>query len=323
MVAHAVDRSALLMSARRAFLRGLIDDAGLFPPASLGMREALEADAAARASPESWMLGRFIAPASRLTELLPVLPPGGAPLRVSAIVDGANVAHDLERTIACAGEAPSSVAIDAVELKIPGVPDGDVPRTVLCIVADIDASGLPAGTPAYLEISFGADWRAHVATTFDAIADARLRSPHDIAVKIRCGGPTADAAPTPEQLAVTIGRLRALGIPFKATAGLHHPVRHHNRQAGLVMHGFLNVVGVAVLDHALDLDERTRHRMLADHHATNFALDDVAFAWSGLRADESHVAEARRDFVRSFGSCSFSEPVADLIALGILEPVAS
>lgn len=311
------------MSARRAFLRGLIDDAGLFPPASLGMREALEADAAARTSPEAWMLGRFIVPASRLAELVAALPPGGSPLGLSAIVDGANVAHDLERTLACVEPAPSSVAIEAIELKIPDVPDGDVRNTVLCDVADIDASGLPAGTPAYLEISFGADWRAHVATTLDAVADARLRSPHDIAVKIRCGGLTADAAPTPEQLAVAIGRLRALGIPFKATAGLHHPLRHHNRQAGLVMHGFLNVIGVAVLDHALDLDDRTRHRMLADHHAANFTLDDAAFAWSGLRAGESHIAAARREFVRSFGSCSFSEPVADLIDLGILERVAS
>lgn len=311
------------MSTRRGFLRGLIDDAGLFPPASLGMKAALEADAAARTSPEAWMLGRFIVPASRLAELVAALPPGGPPLGLSAIVDGANVAHDLERILECAEAAPSAVAIEAIELKIPDVPDGDVRSTVLWVVSDIDASGLPAGTPTYLEISFGADWRAHVATTLDALADVRARSPHDIAVKVRCGGLTADAAPTPEQLAVAIGRLRALGIPFKATAGLHHPLRHQNRQAGFVMHGFLNVVGVAVLDHALDLDDRTRHRMLADHHAANFTLDDGAFAWCGLRADEPHVAAARREFVRSFGSCSFSEPVADLIELGILDRVAS
>jgi hypothetical protein len=311
------------MSARRAFLRFLIDDAGLFPPACLPMDEALEADASYRASPESWMLGHFIVTASRMDELIAALPPAATPLPLSVILDGHDVARSLEVLLAREQEACGAVAVEAIEVKTPDAPDGDVPEAVLCIVADIDASGVRAGTPAYLEITFGDDWRSHVATTLDAIADARARSPHGIAVKIRCGGLTADAAPTPEQLAFAIGRLRALGVPFKATAGLHHPVRHYNRQAGFVMHGFLNVIGAAVLDRALDLDERTRHRIIADHHAANFTFDDAAFAWSGLRADEERVAVARRGFIHSFGSCSFAEPVADLVGLGILERIAS
>ena len=86
------------------------------------------------------------------------------------------------------------------------------------------------------------------------------------------------------------------------------------------MHGFLNVVGAAVLDYAGYLDPKTRHRILVDHAARDFRLDDDAFAWTGIAADAVAVDVARRGFVHSFGSCSFSEPVDDLAALGILEP---
>jgi hypothetical protein len=54
---------------RRALLERLIDHAALFPPASMSMQNALAEDRAARASSYSWMLDRFVCPASRLGEL--------------------------------------------------------------------------------------------------------------------------------------------------------------------------------------------------------------------------------------------------------------
>jgi hypothetical protein len=307
------------MSARRAFLRHLIDDAGLFPPAALPMRDALRTDGVARAGPESWMVGRFIVPVSRLGELVAQLEPHAAPLGLSIIGDATRIAEDLERALAYEQSAAGTVRIESLEFKLPEVEDGDVRSAILCAVAEVDASGIAPGTSTYLEFAFGADWRSHVATTIDAVADARARSAHDVGAKIRCGGVTADAVPSPEQLAFAIGTLRALSVPFKATAGLHHPVRHHNEQAGFTMHGFLNVVGAAVLDFALDFDERTRVRAIAERSALSFSLDDTALRWSGFAADEGQISAARREFVRSYGSCSLSEPVDDLVALGILE----
>jgi hypothetical protein len=151
---------------------------------------------------------------------------------------------------------------------------------------------------------------------FDALADARSRSQHPIAAKMRCGG-TSGAVPSPEQLAFAIGTLRALGIPFKATAGLHHAVRHDGA-GGSPVHGFLNVIGVAVLDYELDFDERTRLQALAETDATAFRLDDEAFAWREASVDGNQVAAARASFVHAFGSCSIAEPVEDLTALGAL-----
>lgn len=68
--------------ARRALLERLIDHAALFPPASMGMDEALAEDRAARASAWSWMVDRFVCPASRLGEL------DGLDAPVSVVLDG-------------------------------------------------------------------------------------------------------------------------------------------------------------------------------------------------------------------------------------------
>ncbi|MEO9097082.1 MAG: hypothetical protein ABI346_02805 [Candidatus Baltobacteraceae bacterium] len=308
-------------SARRAFLAELIDDAGLFPPAALSMRDALAANARSRASAHAWMLGRFIVPVARLAELLSELPDANEAFRLSAIVEGSQAAEQFGAALALQASCAGRIAIEAFEVRIPTLDEGDLHRTIDAIVAELDASGVPPGTPAYLECGFPGDWRGYVETAHDALAGARARSVHDIGAKVRCGGVTAESVPSVVQVAETIGSLRARGVPFKATAGLHHPLRHHNAGAGFTMHGFLNVIGAAVLDHADALDARERHRVVVEHAARSFRLDDAEFGWDGLAVDAEHVAAARRDFVRSYGSCSFTEPVDELIALGMLEPV--
>jgi hypothetical protein len=310
------------VSAKEAFLGRLIDDAGLFPPASLDVASALAVDARVRAGAYEWIVGRFVAPAAKLGEIDAALrraAPGAVQkLPLSAIVDAAHVARDVAR-IAEALDAPER-RIDAasLELRLPTDGDGDLPRKLLRMVAEIDASGLPRATAIYLEFPFGPDFRAHMATIFDAIAGARAHSLCPVFAKMRCGGVTADAVPAIDDVAIAIGTLRALGIPFKATAGLHHPVRGRVESAGFVMHGFLNVIGAALLDHALDLDERTRHAVVGERRAAAFRLGDGAFAWGELEIDAQQIAQARTHAIHSFGSCSVDEPVDDLKALGVL-----
>ncbi|HET7190233.1 MAG TPA: hypothetical protein VFI52_18910, partial [Gemmatimonadaceae bacterium] len=61
-------------SSLRALVAGLVDYAGLFPPASLDMPAAAARYAEYRASADAWMLGRFIVPVARLNELAAALP---------------------------------------------------------------------------------------------------------------------------------------------------------------------------------------------------------------------------------------------------------
>ena len=50
-------------------MHGLIDYAGLFPPASLDLAAAVRNFTWYRLGDDNWMLGRFIVPASRLQDV--------------------------------------------------------------------------------------------------------------------------------------------------------------------------------------------------------------------------------------------------------------
>jgi hypothetical protein len=76
------------VSAARALFGRLIDHAPTFPPAQLPVAEAIEEDRRARASDESWILGRLAWPASKLGEL------GDEERELTVIVDGSLVLPD-------------------------------------------------------------------------------------------------------------------------------------------------------------------------------------------------------------------------------------
>ena len=259
--------------ARRALLGRLIDHAALFPPASMDMPEAIEADRAARASEHAWMLDRFICPASRLHEL-----PADAP-RLSVVLDG--------------GEGDLEVVRDAVAAG----------RRVELVEARIDPSWIPEtqalveeklpGVRTFWELSPGRGLPGAVAAVREAGAGA----------KIRCGGTTL---PSVDEVAAFIATCRDAGVPFKATAGLHHPIRSGDR------HGFLNLLAAAVL---ADGDTEA---IVAEEDPDAFALDADGLAVHGHRADTATIEAARAELFTAYGSCSFTEPVEDLTALGVL-----
>jgi hypothetical protein len=224
------------VDARRILLERLIDHAPMFPPARLPLPEALEDHRAARASDESWMLARFVCPASTLDEL-----PEG--LSLSAVVDGVPDSPDVA---------------EAFEVR---AADADAIRAFPRLDAEI-----------YFEIT---DPRL-----IDAIRE------RGAAAKIRCGGGTV---PSISELGALIRACREADVPFKATAGLHHPVRRGGE------HGFLNLLAAA-------------------------ASDDVEAMLESEDPEELLAVDARsaREALRSIGSCSFWEPVEGLKALGIL-----
>jgi hypothetical protein len=141
--------------------------------------------------------------------------------------------------------------------------------------------------------------------------------------KVRTGGLTPDAIPSAETIADFLARAAARRLPFKATAGLHHPIRslrpltYADDSPRAVMHGFVNVfVAAACAWH--DVDRDVLVEVLREEDPRAFAFDDDELRWRGLRLSTAQIRTARRDFAHSFGSCSFEEPVADLRALGYL-----
>jgi len=173
--------------ARRALLGRLIDHAALFPPASLAMPEALEADRAARASEHAWMLGRFICPASRLGEL-----PDDVPALCVVLDRGEG---DLD---ALAGHP-----VELVEAKLPD--PAWIPETTALVRQKV-------GVDAVWELDPGRGLRGAVAAVREAGAGAKLR----------CGN---EVFPSVEAVAAFVAACRDAGVRFKATAGLHHALR--------------------------------------------------------------------------------------------------
>ncbi len=130
--------------------------------------------------------------------------------------------------------------------------------------------------------------------------------------KVRCGGPTPDMFPSPAELAHFICGCRDRGLAFKATAGLHHPIRDG------IVHGFLNLLGAAVLAHAEGAGPRDLVPVLLEEDAGAFEVTDEAFTVRGHAHGAGAVTAAREALFVGYGSCSFSEPVEDLRGLRIL-----
>jgi hypothetical protein len=118
--------------------------------------------------------------------------------------------------------------------------------------------------------------------------------------KVRCGGSVLPMVPA---LAEFVQACRRLEVPFKATAGLHHPVRRGDE------HGFLNLLAAAVFE-----DEE---EALEEEDAGAFGVSAESFRWRDRSAGAYEIARARELFV-SFGSCSAQEPIDGLAALGLL-----
>ncbi len=294
-------------------LRNLIDYAGLFPPASLGMAPAVANYYLYSRSQFSWMLGRFIVPAARLSEFEDVLlrlPGSGAESKsrwgVSALL-GADVADDLARIRdfnGCGiGGRPLAGKIDSVEVRV------TTPEEI---------ERLSRMIPAELETYFEIPWTGGATPDcVAAVASCRRRA------KIRTGGETTDKFPSPESVLEFITLCAAAGVPFKATAGLHHPLRSLRRftyqpeSPSGIMHGFLNVFLAAAFVRA-GMGTGPAVELLKEQEAGAFHFGSDEIIWRGHRLGARDVFLARRDFAVSFGSCSFTEPIDDLRSLHLL-----
>jgi hypothetical protein len=287
------------------FLANLIDYAGLFPPAELDVRAAAEEYARVRRSPEAWMLGRFVVPASRLDELLEeggaFLAAGDHPWRLAALV-GANPRSEAAAIAALNARPSVRMVVETVELR------ASTPREVDAALAPI-----PGELAAYVELPTTAD----LAPLLKAVSDRGARA------KVRTGGVTPRAIPPPDSVARFLVACAESGVAFKATAGLHHPVRslrpltYAPNGPRAVMHGFLNVFAAGALAREggspADVEE-----VLREEDPEAFVFHDDGLTAGSRRFTTASLVAARSGFALAFGSCSFAEPVSALEGLGIL-----
>ena len=128
--------------------------------------------------------------------------------------------------------------------------------------------------------------------------------------KVRLGGAAPDAVPPSTHVAGFLCEAAARRLPFKATAGLHHPIR-------TAMHGFVNVfVAASFAWHGMEREDITA--VLDERDPRGFEFGGDGLRWRGRSLSSLQIDSARREFAHSFGSCSFEEPLADLRELGWL-----
>ena len=307
-------------SVTHALLDGLIDYAGLFPPARLDMPSAVATFLAHRGDPASFLLARFVCPAARLPELAAALGhhPSADPVRLAVLARGgadattllAGLEADLRDLLEAARRLGERLEADVLELRLP---DDGVEDAVVGTAERLARSGPWRLTP-FFEPSLLGEWQAQLGRAVAAVAGLGGGA----GLKIRCGGLDASAVPSVDAVATAIAVARDAGLPLKATQGLHHPVRHHDAALGTLVHGFLNLVAAGVMARVHGLDTAGIAEIVAEQEEASFMVTPEHFAWRGLSATAAQVRLARRESVVGFGSCSFTEPRDDLRALGLL-----
>lgn len=284
-------------------LTEIIDYAGLFPPSQVPMSVAVQNFSNYLNSKHRWMLGRFIVPIRRLDEFSAEAEKflDGKNLWRLSVLASDNLSETLQIVKGFNLEYEGKAIIDTLEIK---VEKADEIKSAAKI--------LPREITAYFEIPPN-----EVFTDFiTALAITRQRA------KIRTGGVTADAFPSTDAIIKFMRVCVATNIPFKATAGLHHPLRctkpltyEPNAPIG-TMHGFFNLFLSACLLRQ-DLNNPLVHRLMNESDGVNFTFNDDEISWMNHSISAQTIALTRQKNAISFGSCSFLEPIEDLQNLGL------
>ena len=292
----------------RILLNEIIDYAGLFPPSQVSMPDAVLNYATYRHSNYGWMLGRFILPVSRLDEFYEsareFLPKGRKSAWRLSVLAGEDLAATVRTIVEFNRKHSERAVCDVLEVKA---------ATVSKIENTITA--LPKAVTPYFEIASSGR------TFVDLVATLGIKRQR---AKIRTGGVTREEFPVNRDIIRFVRTCMAANVPFKATAGLHHPIRCFKPLTYApdapqgTMHGFLNMLlmtGFARESFRVSLLED----IMEEEFEEVFEFTEGGVSWRGSHfLSLAHLERLRSRGMHSFGSCSFDEPVADLQEFGIL-----
>lgn len=284
----------------RAVFAGIVDYAGLFPPAGLGMNAAVDNYQRYLGSQDRAILGRFVVPTTRLLELNQVLLAEKAavisehPWRLSATLSGTSAAElalldDLLRL-----RSDGSVRIEAVELKVAS--ESQIKA----------ASDLLPGKELYLELPSTGPFPS----LMQEVGRVKARA------KFRTGGTEAGLFPAPMILAEFITAAVAEGVAFKFTAGLHHawrgmyPLTYLPQAEQYLMFGFIPLL-LATAEALRSGDQTRVNQLVTETDRRAIEVDREGLHWQRHSYSWTELMNARNYF-SGFGSCSFIEPVQEI-----------
>jgi hypothetical protein len=328
----------------RTFMHGLIDYAGLFPPANLPLNEAIDDYIKHLNGENSWMLGRFIIPVSKLNELdqFVSLFDEIGPLELAVLGSGGDsndeylskISNDMVKISDYRNRHSGKVRIEVYECKLPSnSPSKKTMKKATDLLNQNKLSHyhefpeLPDVGINYSTDEDESSWDEEILPVVSMIAELK-----GAGIKLRCGGIVKEAFPSVEQIAAMIQTCALIDIPMKCTAGLHHPIRHFAEEYDAYMHGFINAFGAGIFTSNFPNPENSQERfrmfillshLIGEQVADNFDFGDKGMIWK-MGDDRDSIFEFDNDRIRncrgknmiSYGSCSFQEPIDDLKQLG-------
>jgi hypothetical protein len=318
----------------RALLAGAIDYAGMFPPAALPLEQALANYRQHRSGPEAWMVGRFVCSAGELVDLA-AIHDRKRDGKLAIIFPWANPAktyvENLANGLMQVSKFPTPSAISTLEFRWESDELSEsifdrLRNLVEVTTWPVMESKPPPPTMFFELLSPDAPKtdtmkREIVEECVQQLAlHNRTAQSFNCATgfKLRCGGADPAAVPSSAEVAAVICACRDAGVFWKATAGLHHPVRHVDPELGVLVHGFINLLTAAVMAGAHHLHVDRVQAILEDDDPWHFRFTNEALTWRDLSATLPQIAGARERSLRSFGSCSIDEPWHDLMVLGLV-----
>ena len=326
------------------FMNGLIDYAGLFPPAKLPLDEAIDEYIAHFSEEKKWMLGRFIIPISKLNELEKYISKFNeiGTLRLSVLggqsTSDKEFLEQTEKEISIINKYREKhngkITIEVIETKLPSEsPSKEVMVKIVNLLNTNDLEHyhefpeLPYVGINYATNEDEGEWDEKITPTIEMISKLEKTG-----IKLRCGGIVKEAFPSVEQVAAMIQNCSISKVPLKFTAGLHHPIRHHSSEYDTEMHGFINMFGASAFASTFpkpkNEQEKFRMFILLSHmidcqNESDFEFLDDKMTWkvgddrdSRFEISKETIVQSRENAAISFGSCSFQEPIDDLTQLG-------
>ncbi len=290
-------------------LSGIVDYAGLFPPAKLNVTDSVENYLRYFHGPEKWFVGRFVCSSGKLPELARELAehPEEPFIPVSVIGQASTDRKSWEHALTHDSAAMNKFMVDVENhAEIEGfeirVPDHE---HLASYVADLHGFN---EADVFVELP----WSPEMDDSLTLLAELEWLS-----AKARTGGLEASAFPSAEQVVGFVQQCSHFDLRFKLTAGLHHPLPVREKETGAEMHGFLNILVALALLNGHELSRREMEDVLLERDAQAFSFTDEGLAYKGMTASMDDIETVRDVFV-SYGSCSVEEPLEDLKAMGLL-----
>jgi len=313
------------------FIDGIIDYAGLFPPANLNLFDSLSNYLNYIKTNKYNLLSSFVLPINLIDDFIPTLEKIGtdySKLDISFVATKPNdainfidsIKSDMDKINSLVNKNDKIYA-KAIEITLPiksdiGENKDDFEKlynTISMVSKLVNNEKLQV----YYEVPNSKNWIEITKNTIKLLAEYNSSNQNNISYKIRCGGVKPEMTPPNENVIAAIMTCTKYNVSLKATAGLHHPFRHFNDELGGVMHGFVNIFVAIILSKNMNLRTELMLELLNDENPINFEWNDNGLTWQNHFISIEDIKESK-DIISSFGSCSFDEPIDDLKELNIL-----